>query len=122
MATAPPIRPKSPPKPIRCICPAEGRTATILAIGTRLKRSSGSVTLRNTKQSKKNGNRNGNKKTGVGRMTHEARQAARRPVEHEGARESSAPGEPREREVITPDWVALDDDTAVCEPAVTPPA
>lgn len=56
-------------------------------------------------------------------MTHEARQAARRPVDHEGAKESDAPGEPRAREVITPDWVALEDGTEVCEPgAITPPA
>jgi hypothetical protein len=27
---------------------------------------------------------------------------------HEGARESTAPGTPREREVITPDWAHLD--------------
>lgn len=56
-------------------------------------------------------------------MTRDSNQLKRRPVDHEGAKESTAPGEPREREVITPDWVALDDGTEVCEPATpAPPA
>ena len=50
-------------------------------------------------------------------MTRDRDQLERRPIDHEGATESTAPGEPREREVITPDWVALDDGTEVCEPA-----
>jgi len=29
-------------------------------------------------------------------------------TDHEGARESLTPGEPREREVITPDWAELE--------------
>jgi hypothetical protein len=31
---------------------------------------------------------------------------------HEGAKESTTPGAPREREVITPDWAQLDKDAA----------
>ena len=31
---------------------------------------------------------------------------------HEGAKESTVPGTPREREVITPDWAQLDKDSA----------
>jgi hypothetical protein len=30
---------------------------------------------------------------------------------HEGAKESTAPGTPRERDVITPDWAHLEKDT-----------
>jgi hypothetical protein len=33
---------------------------------------------------------------------------SRKQAGHEGARESSAPGRPRERDVITPDWAHLD--------------
>jgi hypothetical protein len=54
-------------------------------------------------------------------MTRDRDQLERRPIDHEGATESTAPGEPREREVITPDWVALDDGTEVCEPATPAP-
>ena len=54
-------------------------------------------------------------------MTSDSRHLKRRPIDHEGATESTAPGEPREREVITPDWVALDDGTEVCEPATPAP-
>ena len=31
---------------------------------------------------------------------------------HEGAKESTVPGTPRERDVITPDWAHLDKDPA----------
>jgi hypothetical protein len=33
---------------------------------------------------------------------------SRKQAGHEGARESIAPGKPRERDVITPDWAHLD--------------
>jgi hypothetical protein len=40
---------------------------------------------------------------------------------HEGAKDSTTPGAPSEREVITPDWAHLDDDTASqCVPDDTP--
>lgn len=39
---------------------------------------------------------------------------------HEGATESTKPGAPAERQVITPDWVAIkDDEPLACDP---PPA
>jgi hypothetical protein len=40
----------------------------------------------------------------------------RAPVDHEGARESEKPGEPQNREVITPDWVAIENSKAECVP------
>ena len=47
-------------------------------------------------------------------------------TEHEGARESSRPGEPQSREVFTPDWVALEKaeekKTAEKKRGVSPPA
>ena len=43
---------------------------------------------------------------------------------HEGARESNKPGEPRDREVITPDWAELEKKTERGEikPKTAPPA
>jgi hypothetical protein len=39
---------------------------------------------------------------------------------HEGATESTAPGRPNTREVITPDWAVLDKGDADCVPGETP--
>jgi hypothetical protein len=48
------------------------------------------------------------KEAGVARQS----QARRANPGHEGAKESTTPGAPREREVITPDWAHLDKDAA----------
>lgn len=37
-----------------------------------------------------------------------AKSKARKHVDHEGAKEATAPGAPAERAVITPDWAHLD--------------
>ena len=46
------------------------------------------------------------------------------PHAHEGARESTKPGEPAGREVITPDWAELEKKTehGAVKPKTTPPA
>jgi hypothetical protein len=43
---------------------------------------------------------------------------------HEGARESNKPGEPKAREVITPDWAELEKKTehGTVKPKTAPPA
>ncbi|MGE5834180.1 MAG: hypothetical protein ACM4AI_06855 [Acidobacteriota bacterium] len=48
---------------------------------------------------------------------------ARTGVGHEGAKEATVPGAPREREVITPDWAHLDkNEPSQCVPGDAPAA
>jgi hypothetical protein len=54
------------------------------------------------------------------------RKSTTRHTDHEGARESSQPGEPQAREVFTPDWVSLEKatqkKTAQDKRTVSPPS